>query len=235
MNGEFIQFDPNGEQRQGKFFIARPGRVRFQYDPPMAISVVADGKSVMIHDKKLQTYDCTPLPDPVAPAAGPNLDLSTSDRVTNISVAPDLIEVELQDETRFSAGTLNLVFDRASSELRQWTVTDQQGLQTLVTLYNVELGQRPGGRSVQDRLRGRDQRLARRGAQRPLGLKRLPALPILHGSGEAAPPNTPPVSLGQPAPVRVTTAEAPGLATGRALFRVGNSAAFAAPGDSICH
>jgi outer membrane lipoprotein-sorting protein len=61
MNGEFIQFDPNGEQRQGKFFIARPGRVRFQYDPPMAISVVADGKSVMIHDKKLQTYDIYPL------------------------------------------------------------------------------------------------------------------------------------------------------------------------------
>ena len=141
MNGEFIQFDPNGEQRQGKFFIARPGRVRFQYDPPMAISVVADGKSVMIHDKKLQTYDIYPLSQtPLRLLLDPNLDLSTSDRVTNISVAPDLIEVELQDETRFSAGTLNLVFDRASSELRQWTVTDQQGLQTLVTLYNVELG-----------------------------------------------------------------------------------------------
>jgi outer membrane lipoprotein-sorting protein len=141
MNGEFIQFDPNGEQRQGKFFIARPGRVRFQYDPPMAISVVADGKSVMIHDKKLQTYDIYPLSQtPLRLLLDPNLDLSTSERVTNISVAPDLIEVELQDETRFSAGTLNLVFDRASSELRQWTVTDQQGLQTLVTLYNVELG-----------------------------------------------------------------------------------------------
>jgi hypothetical protein len=46
----------------------------------------------------------------------PNLDLSTSERVTNISVAPDLIEVELQDETRFSCRTLNLVFDRASSD-----------------------------------------------------------------------------------------------------------------------
>ncbi len=66
--------------------------------------------------------------------------LATSDRVQSVSVAPDLVEVELQDETRFSAGTLNLVFDRSSFELRQWTVTDQQGLQTMVALYNVETG-----------------------------------------------------------------------------------------------
>ncbi len=141
MNGEFVQFDPNGEQRQGKFFIARPGRVRFQYDPPATVSVVADGKSVLVFDKKLQTYDIWPLSQtPLRLLLDPNLDLSTSDRVTNVSVAPDLIEVVLQDETKFSAGTLNLVFDRATSELRQWTVTDQQGLQTLVTLYNVEIG-----------------------------------------------------------------------------------------------
>ena len=141
MNGEFVQFDPNGEQRQGKFYIARPGRVRFQYDPPATVSVIADGKSVLVFDKKLQTYDIWPLSQtPLRLLLDPNLDLSTSDRVTSVSVAPDLIEVELQDETRFSAGTLNLVFDRASSELRQWTVTDQQGLQTLVTLYNVEIG-----------------------------------------------------------------------------------------------
>ena len=64
--------------------------------------------------------------------------------MSRVSVAPDLVEVELQDETKFSAGTLNLVFDRKSSELRQWTVTDQQGLQTLVTLYNVETGNQLG-------------------------------------------------------------------------------------------
>jgi outer membrane lipoprotein-sorting protein len=68
------------------------------------------------------------------------LDLATSDKVTRVSVAPDLVEVELEDETRFSAGTLNLIFDRATYELRQWTVTDQQGLQTMVALYNVEVG-----------------------------------------------------------------------------------------------
>ena len=45
MNGEFVQFGPTGDRTEGKFFLARPGRVLFQYDPPTPISVVADGKS----------------------------------------------------------------------------------------------------------------------------------------------------------------------------------------------
>jgi outer membrane lipoprotein-sorting protein len=141
MNGEFVQFNPNGDQLQGRFFIARPGRVRFQYDPPATISVIADGESVLVFDKKLQTYDLWPLSQtPLRLLLDPTLDLATSEKVTNVFVAPDLVEIVLQDETRFSAGTLNLVFDRDTSELRQWTVTDQQGLQTLVVLYNVEVG-----------------------------------------------------------------------------------------------
>ncbi len=141
MNGEFVQFDPNGAQRQGQFFIARPGRVRFQYDPPTTVSVIADGKSVLVFDKKLQTYDIWPLSQtPLRLLLDSSLDLATSDRVTRVSAASDLVEVELLDETRFSAGTLNLVFDRGTNELRQWTVTDQQGLQTMVALYNVETG-----------------------------------------------------------------------------------------------
>jgi outer membrane lipoprotein-sorting protein len=146
MNGEFVQFDPDGSQRQGKFYIARPGRVRFQYDPPTTVSVIADGKSVLVFDKKLQTYDIWPLSQtPLRLLLDRSLDLATSKRVTRVSIAPDLVEVELQDETRFSAGTLTLVFDRGSSELRQWTVTDQQGLQTQVVLYNVELGNKLAG------------------------------------------------------------------------------------------
>jgi outer membrane lipoprotein-sorting protein len=62
--------------------------------------------------------------------------------VTRVGVAPDLIEVEMHDDTRFSSGTLNLIFDAKSFDLRQWTVTDQQGLQTMVALYNVETGKK---------------------------------------------------------------------------------------------
>jgi outer membrane lipoprotein-sorting protein len=143
MNGEFVQFNPDGQQLQGRFYIARPGRVRFQYDPPATVRVIADGKSVLVYDKKLQTYDIWPLSQtPLRLLLDSNLNLATTDKVRNIGIAPDLVEVVLQDETRFSAGTLNLIFDRQTHELRQWTVTDQQGLQTMVALYNVEIGNR---------------------------------------------------------------------------------------------
>lgn len=141
MDGEFVQYNPDGAQQQGKFFIQRPGRVRFQYDPPATISVVADGKSVLVFDKKLQTYDIWPLSQtPLRLLLADDLNLATSDRVTRVGVAPDLVEIEMHDETKFSAGTLNLIFDRKTYDLRQWTVTDQQGLQTMVALYNVETG-----------------------------------------------------------------------------------------------
>jgi outer membrane lipoprotein-sorting protein len=141
MDGEFVQYNPDGQQLQGKFYIARPDRVRFQYDPPTTVQVIADGKSVLVFDKKLQTYDIWPLSQtPLRLLLDKSLDLSTSEKVTRVGVAPDLIEIELQDDTKFSSGTLNLIFERTSFELRQWTVTDQQGLQTMVALYNVETG-----------------------------------------------------------------------------------------------
>jgi outer membrane lipoprotein-sorting protein len=146
MNGEFVQFNPDGSEQHGKFYIARPGRVRFQYDPPATVSVIADGESVLVFDKKLQTYDIWPLSQtPLRLLLDSGLDLATSEKVTRVSVASDLVEVELHDQTKFGGGTLNLVFDSVTHELRQWTVTDQQGLQTMVTLYNVEIGNQLAG------------------------------------------------------------------------------------------
>ena len=102
-----------------------------------------DGESVLVHDKQLQTYDIWPLSQtPLRLLLQSDLNLATSDRVTSASVEPDLVQVEMIDDAKFGGGTLTLVFDRASGELRQWTVTDQRGVQTLVTLYNVEIGNR---------------------------------------------------------------------------------------------
>ena len=58
MTGEFIQFGPNGEQTGGKFFIERPGKLRFNYEAPSAIRVISDGKAVVIGNRKLRTWIC---------------------------------------------------------------------------------------------------------------------------------------------------------------------------------
>ena len=61
MQGEFVQFGPRGEQTGGKFFIQRPGKLRFNYDDPSPMRVIADGKNVAIGNTKLKTWDLYPL------------------------------------------------------------------------------------------------------------------------------------------------------------------------------
>jgi len=141
MNGEFVQFGPAGGRTEGKFFLARPGKVRFQYDPPTPISVIADGKSVLVHDTRLQTYDIWPLSKtPLKFLLDSTLDLASSERVGSVTIEPDLIRIVIVDDSKFGGGKLTLFFDAATNELRQWTVTDEQGLETTVAIYNVEIG-----------------------------------------------------------------------------------------------
>ena len=141
MTGEFVQFGPTGDRAEGKFFLARPGKVLFQYDPPTPISVISDGKSVLVHDKRLETYDIWPLSKtPLKFLLDSTLDLASSERVESVTIEPDLIRVVVVDDSKFGGGKLTLFFDAATNELRQWTVADQQGLETTVAIYNVEIG-----------------------------------------------------------------------------------------------
>lgn len=138
MTGEFVQFGPNGSKTQGKFYIQRPGRVNFTYDRPSKIRVVADGKSVLVDDRGVRTQDLYPLSKtPLKYLLSDKFDMTRSNRVKSVSIEPDLVSVVVQDDSRFGGGTLTLVFDRNSKELRQWTVRDNQGRDTTVAVYNV--------------------------------------------------------------------------------------------------
>jgi len=147
MAGEFIQFNPDGGRTEGKFYIAKPGKVHFQYAGKSKLAVVSDGDQVLVHDKRLQTYDLYPLSKtPLKLLLDDAMNLARSEKVQEVRVEPDLIEVTIVDNSKFGAGRVVLIFDRTSSELRQWTVTDQQGLTTSVTLYNVALNENLPGK-----------------------------------------------------------------------------------------
>jgi hypothetical protein len=61
LTGNFIQVGPDGSRTQGDFFISKPGRVRFEYDDPSPIELIADGSSVVVRDRRLATQDVYPL------------------------------------------------------------------------------------------------------------------------------------------------------------------------------
>ena len=77
MSGEFVQFGPRGEQTGGKFFIQRPGKIRFNYEAPSSTTVVSDGRSVVVENVKLKTADLYPLSKtPLKLLLDDNIDLS---------------------------------------------------------------------------------------------------------------------------------------------------------------
>jgi outer membrane lipoprotein-sorting protein len=142
LSGDFIQFGPTGGRAEGSFVMARPGKVRFDYSPPARIDIIADGKSVVVRDRKRATQDVWPLSKtPLRFLLADKMDLTSEANVTKVSVEPDLVSIVLEQSTVFGDGRLTMVFDRKTNELKQWTVTDAQGYDTSVAIYNTVLNQ----------------------------------------------------------------------------------------------
>jgi outer membrane lipoprotein-sorting protein len=140
MTGDFVQFGPKGEQTGGKFFIERPGKIRFNYEKPSPIRVVADGTSVVINNKKLDTWDIYSLnKTPLKLLLSENIDLSDG-KVKNVKEEDDLTTIVLGDKSIFGDSKISMMFDPKSSDLRQWTITDAKGLDTTVMIFNVRQG-----------------------------------------------------------------------------------------------
>jgi outer membrane lipoprotein-sorting protein len=144
MEGQFIQFGPNGEQSEGVFFISKPGKIRFHYRPPVKLDVIADGRTVAVRDNRTMTQDYYPLSKtPLRYLLADHVDLTSDKVVSDVREEPDLIAIVIVEKTAFVDGKLTLIFDRRTFELRQWIVTDAQGLNTSVAIYNVATGKQP--------------------------------------------------------------------------------------------
>jgi outer membrane lipoprotein-sorting protein len=140
MTGEFVQFGPRGEQTGGKFYIQRPGKIRFNYEPPSGFRVISDGKSVVIDNTKLNTMDLYPLSKtPLKLLLDERIDLSGK-RVKSVREEEDLTTIQLADRQFFGNSTITMMFDAKSYDLRQWTITDAQGKDTTVMIFNVQQG-----------------------------------------------------------------------------------------------
>ncbi|MEE9376295.1 MAG: outer-membrane lipoprotein carrier protein LolA [Rhizobiaceae bacterium] len=138
MVGEFIQFGPNGEQTGGKFYLKRPGRIRFDYHKPSPITVKADGKTVGIHNKKLKTWDFFPLKKtPLRLLLADKISVRDKS-IKSVKQEPDLTTVVLGNKSVFGNSKITLMFDPKTFELRQWTITDNQGKDTSVMIFNVK-------------------------------------------------------------------------------------------------
>jgi outer membrane lipoprotein-sorting protein len=143
--GNFVQVGPDGGRVEGRFYLQKPGRVRFEYNPPSPIELIADGSSVVVRDRKLATQDVYPLSQtPLRFLVAERIDLLKDTNVVSAS-SDDTFATVVIEEKQTLGGThrLMLMFGARDFQLRQWTITDPQGYDTTVALYNLDAKQKP--------------------------------------------------------------------------------------------
>lgn len=141
MTARFSQLAGNGQQSAGTMYISRPGRMRFEYDPPSPITLLADTFYVYYWDKDLHQMQqvglkSTPawffLRDPI--------NFTADSIVTGYERAANMIHITVVERANPDQGSLTMVFTENPLALRQWTVVDQQGKTTTVTLSDLQYG-----------------------------------------------------------------------------------------------
>ncbi|ABD05089.1 Outer membrane lipoprotein carrier protein LolA [Rhodopseudomonas palustris HaA2] len=143
--GNFVQVGPDGSRLQGDFYIMKPGKVRFEYDEPSPVSMVSDGQSLAVRDRKLATQDVYPLSQtPLRYLLSDRIDLLRDTNVVAISSDELYISIIIEERNAvIGTSRLMLMLGVKDGQLKQWTVTDPQGYDTTVAIYNLDTTRRP--------------------------------------------------------------------------------------------
>lgn len=140
--GGFTQINGDGTLSTGQIYIKRPGRIRFEYNPPDNSLMIAGGGQVAIFDPRSNTPpDRYPLNQtPLKIILEQNVDLARRRMVTGHTSDGTSTTITAQDPDNPQYGNIQLVFTANPVELRQWVVTDDTGTQTTVILNDVVPG-----------------------------------------------------------------------------------------------
>lgn len=138
--GNFVQVGPDGSRTKGDFYIQKPGKVRFEYDDPSPIAIVADGSALAVRDRKLATQDIYPLSQtPLRFLLSDRIDLLKDTNVVSVTADDAYISVTIEEkQALIGTSRLMLMVGAKDGQLKQWTVTDPQGYDTTIAVYNVD-------------------------------------------------------------------------------------------------
>jgi outer membrane lipoprotein-sorting protein len=140
LSGNFVQVGPDGTKTKGDFYISKPGKVRFEYDAPTPIAIIADGSSLAVRDRKLATQDIYPLSQtPLRFLLSDRIDLLKDTNVVSVTADDVFISVTIEEkQALIGTSRLMLMVGTKDGQLKQWTVTDPQGYDTTVAVYNLD-------------------------------------------------------------------------------------------------
>lgn len=140
MVGRFLQIDTAGQRVEGTFFLERPGKIRFRYNPPSREEIISIGRGFYVIDRKEETQYAYPQDTvPLRQFLDAEINLFNSN-ITAIDQSTDYASITLQDDTPAGTVVVSLVFDKHSKDLRQWTLVDPSGSELTFSLFDVEFG-----------------------------------------------------------------------------------------------
>jgi len=140
----FVQQSSNGRQAKGTLYLSRPGRLRVEYAPPVPVLVVATGTLLIYYDSSLEQLSQLPLSStPAGILLQEHVSLFDGElTVTSFERRDGTLRVGLIRTGRPGDGSITLVFDAQPLSLREWEVTDAQGVITAVTLVDPQFAVR---------------------------------------------------------------------------------------------
>ncbi|HET7211090.1 MAG TPA: outer membrane lipoprotein carrier protein LolA [Methyloceanibacter sp.] len=144
LQGSFEQVDSTNKQSSGRFYVQRPGKIRFDYAPPSALRIVADGSHLAIEDSDLKTVEKYPIGStPFKLLLTEAVDLARDSRIVGVESQEGTLAITLEDKSGDAAGSIRLVFENgADLQLKEWSITDAQNLTTRVTVSDVVPGRK---------------------------------------------------------------------------------------------
>lgn len=142
LSSRFMQVTSMGQFAQGDFLMARPGRMRIDYDAPVPVVIVSDGTWVMYKDEELDQISHMLLSQlPASMFIGETVDFFGEDLlITNFESGSGVQRLTLQRADDPMEGSLTLVFEAKPLQLKKWAVVDAQGITTTVSLLGPQFG-----------------------------------------------------------------------------------------------
>jgi outer membrane lipoprotein-sorting protein len=137
LQARFIQVSSNGAYAEGEVIVQRPGKMRFDYDPPHPVLIIANGLSLLFYDRELKQASFLPLWEtPLWFLIRERVSLSEDIVVTGVAQERGTLSITIEDRQVSEAGSVTLVFSDRPLDLKKWELVDAQGVLTQVSLLN---------------------------------------------------------------------------------------------------
>lgn len=141
MQARFVQVSSNGAYAEGEVYLERPGHLRFDYDPPTPVLMIANGLSLLYYDKELKEATYLPLWEtPLWFLIREQVRLDENVEIVNVDSALGTLRMTLRDAETPDSGAVTLIFSDDPLSLKKWEITDPQGIETQVSLVNPQFG-----------------------------------------------------------------------------------------------